>query len=236
MERILSVRKRESLTAHPLYLITDRTRFGETQSGEEAFLDHVAACLDGGVRLVQYREPRIVSDRKVLALSQTLRALTHEFGARLILAERVDVARAVQADGVHLGPEDLEVQASRRVLGHEFIIGLSVHTQAQAEWARTQEVDYLTAGPVFASEMVPGQPPVGMKLLQWMQAECPFPWFAAGGIDFTSVTTLLEQQINRVALTRCLMAARSPKEETAAMIRQLSASGEASLPTKSSPH
>jgi thiamine-phosphate pyrophosphorylase len=213
-EKILNTRKKEHLERLNLYLISDRSRFPDSVKGDHAFLDHLSACVASGVKLVQLKENRKVSDRKVLGLAKALRAITLEFDALLIIGERSDIAKTVNADGVHLGQEDLDPLSVRKILGHEAMIGVSVHTQGELEALVGMEIDYLTAGPVFASEMVPGQPPVGLKFLQWMKENANHPWYAAGGIDFASMAQITNVGIARVALTRFLMASKNPGEDT----------------------
>lgn len=225
-DKVLNSRKKEHLEAVNLYLITDRTRFPNTGAGDTHFLEHVSACLEGGARFIQLRESRQVSTRRILSLAKSLRSLTQEFEALFIINERADIAKAVSADGVHLGPDDLDIASARKILGNEFIIGASVHTKIEAQRIFSQEVDYLTAGPVFASEMVPGQPAVGLKFLQWMIGECNLPWFAAGGIDFSSLDQVLSSGTHRIALTRCLMASKNPEEDTSKLIERLSSKAE----------
>lgn len=212
-EKILTLRKRELLEDIFLYLITDRSRFEDSRAGETAFLDHVAACIAGGVKMIQFREKRTVPARKIMSLARELRTLTQELDARLIIHERVDIAKAVHADGVHLGPDDMDPHSARKILGHEYIIGVSAHSQTEAELALRSEIDYLCAGPVFPSEMVPGQPPIGARFIQWMEGNTAIPWYAAGGIDLTTLPEVLANGGRRVALTRCLMASPSPQKD-----------------------
>ena len=228
-EKVLAVRKKRLLSDLNLYLITDRHRFGNSLTGDTDFIDHVAACLEGGVGIVQLRESKTTPDRKFMTLAKSLRTITAEFGAYLIIAERADIAKAVGADGVHLSPDSMDVNSARKIVGHESIIGLSVYAQGEAEIALEQEIDYLTAGPVFASEMVPGQPAVGLNFLKWLNNRTELPWFAAGGIDLAAVPQVLSGGAQRIALTRALMASRQPKQDAQKLLDILSAQKALSL-------
>jgi thiamine-phosphate pyrophosphorylase len=208
-EKVFALRKREQLKRHSVYLITERARFSE----ETTFLDHVAACLSGGVSLVQLCEPASVPDRTVLSLAESLRSLTWEMEAQLIIHRRVDIASAVQADGVHLAADDLPVNLARKQLGPERMIGYSVHTQAEAQQAAGWDIDYLTVGPVFSSDLLPGMSPMGLGLLEWMQSHGRLSWFAAGGIDVASLPQVLAVGCRHVAVARGLMAVPAPQQE-----------------------
>jgi thiamine-phosphate pyrophosphorylase len=221
LEKVLIKRKKQLLQDVLLYLITDRSRFGDSTKGETEFLDHIAACLDAGVKIIQLRESRSIATRKMVSLARALRALTWEMNALLIINERADVAKVVDADGLHLNPDDLDVSSAKKILGPEFMVGASVYTQAEAEGVLASEVDYLTAGPIFPSEMVPGQPPVGLNFLEWMIARVDIPWFAAGGIDASNISKIIAHGGKRVALTRALMASKTPKVDTQTLLSAL---------------
>lgn len=226
-ERILTLRNKDFLQSQRVYLVSDRHRFPQDQAGELAFMDQVASCIDAGVRLVMLKEDRRIPDAKVLSLAKQLRSLTQEYGAKLIIAERCDIARVSQADGVHLGPADMTPTEVRQVLGPEYIVGVSIHAAAQLEKLSLSEVDYLTVGPVFASELLPGQPPVGLSLVERVGKQVQLPCFAAGGITFDNLDELITHGITHIALTRGLMNAALPKEAVCQLLTRLSKEPEA---------
>ena len=126
-----------------LYFITDSTGFGEDE-----FLCRVEAALQGGVTILQIREKNR-STREYIALAEKVHALTRQYGVPLIIDDRVDVALAVDAEGVHLGAEDMTVAAARKILGADKIIGA---TAKRVPWALDEEAqgaDYLGVGAIY---------------------------------------------------------------------------------------
>jgi thiamine-phosphate pyrophosphorylase len=216
LEKILTVRKKRLLSEIPVSLITDRTPFSDSLAGDTQFLDTVAACLDGGIRMVQLNESRQTSDRKFLALAKQLRALTAEKEALLIVHQRADIAKAVDADGLHLGPKHLDVTSARKILGHESLIGFSVHSTQEAQLVSEEEVDYFSAGPFFPSEYGPVHVPRSLSLIDWMNSHVQVPWFAAGGISQETLSML--PGIQRVMVSRALMRSRDPRKATQTLL------------------
>ena len=128
-----------------LYLVTNRKTLELAD-----FLDIIRASIDGGVRIVQLREKE-ASAREMITLGKELLSVLKPRGIPLIMNDRVDVAYAVGADGVHLGQSDLSVAEARAILGKQAIIGLSVETLDQAIAATEEEVDYLSGKPSISS-------------------------------------------------------------------------------------
>ena len=161
--------RRERLARARLYLVCDRR--------PEAFL---RAALAGGVDVLQLRD-KDASDDAVLAAAPTFRRAAAEAGALFIVNDRPDLARAADADGVHVGQDDGSVAEARAVVGTERIVGRSTHTPEQI--AAAGAADYIAVGPVHATPTKPGRPAVGLELVRHAAAHAPDPWFAIGGID-----------------------------------------------------
>src|SRR5512143_3255944 len=121
--------------------------------------DAVRLALKGGVRAVQLRE-KDLPIRELLALALELRMLTGEFGAKLFINDRVDVAVAVEADGVHLGHQSMPPEAVRKIVGRKMLIGVSTHNREEALSAEKNGADFITFGPIFPtpSKMKYGAP------------------------------------------------------------------------------
>ncbi|HZX46231.1 MAG TPA: thiamine phosphate synthase, partial [Clostridia bacterium] len=128
-----------------LYLVTDR----EILKGRD-LLQAVEEALSGGVTLVQLRE-KDASSREFYQLAVSMKNLTAEYGVPLIINDRLDIALAVEADGIHIGQEDLPLPVVRRLLGPDKIIGYSVSNIEEACYGEKHGADYLGAGPVFAT-------------------------------------------------------------------------------------
>ena len=146
-------------------------------------LEEVASALLGaGVRILQYREKKLKAGA-MLEECRLLRRLTAEAGACFIVNDHVDIAMLVQADGVHVGQEDLPVPEVRKLVGPDMIIGLSTHEPEQALAARGLGADYLGVGPIFATQTKEDVvAPVGFDYLDWVAANIDLPFVAIGGI------------------------------------------------------
>ena len=142
----------------------------------------VSALMAAGVRILQYREKKLKSGA-MLEECRLLRRLTKEAGACFIVNDHVDIAMLVQADGVHVGQEDLPVPEVRSLVGSDMIIGLSTHLPEQAREARKLGADYIGVGPIFATNTKEDVvDPVGYEYLDWVARNGDLPFVAIGGI------------------------------------------------------
>lgn len=169
----------------------------------------VAAALEAGVRLVQYRAKQ-AEDRVRLAEATGLRELCHRHGALFLVNDRIDLALAVDADGVHLGQDDLPTALARRLLGPERLIGRSTHGLSQLREAIDAGCDYVGVGPVHATPTKPGREPVGLAYVRQAAAEAPIPWFAIGGIEASNLDAVRQAGASRVAVVRAITDAADP--------------------------
>jgi thiamine-phosphate pyrophosphorylase len=183
---------RERLKAARLYLVCDRR--------PEAFLH---AALDGGVDLIQLRDKQATDD-ELLETAAVFRRAADAHGALFIVNDRPDLVAAAGADGVHVGQDDLPVAEARDLVGPERIVGLSTHSPAQIEAARSSAPDYIAVGPVHATPTKPGRPAVGLELVRHAAAHAPEPWFAIGGIDPTTIGAVVEAGARRVVVVRAI--------------------------------
>ncbi len=160
-----------------LYGITD-----SRQSLGRGVTDVVGAMLAAGVRVVQYRE-KDKKDRQMLAECLALRELTRRHEATFIVNDHVDLALLCDADGVHVGQDDMPVDAVRQLIGTEKIIGLSTHSPAQAADAAAQGVSYIGVGPLYATQTKDDVcAPVGLEYLDHVARTHAIPFVAIGGI------------------------------------------------------
>jgi thiamine-phosphate pyrophosphorylase len=189
-----------------LYLITDRHQVPAGRT----LLATIEAALQGGVRAVQLRE-KDLSAAALLPLARELRDLTSRYRARLLINDRIDVALAVAADGVHLGGHSLPVAVARRLLGPERLIGVSTHHPAEIAAAATAGADFVTFGPVFAtpSKLAYG-PPQGLAALRLACQNSPLPVFALGGIKPCHLGALQSAGAAGIAVISALMATPDP--------------------------
>ena len=180
-------------------------------------------ALEAGVRILQYRpkEPTSPDDRTRLEEARILRQLCQRHGALFVVNDRLDLALAVEADGVHLGQDDLPVAVARRLLGPERLIGCSTHAPQQLERAVAAGCDYVGVGPVNATPTKPGREPVGLAFVRAAAAASPVPFFAIGGIDAASLPAVLAAGARRVAVVRAITAAPDPRAAAAGLLALL---------------
>jgi thiamine-phosphate pyrophosphorylase len=169
----------------------------------------VASALEAGVRLVQYRAKE-GDDRGRLEQARALRQLCARHGALFLVNDRIDLALAVDADGVHLGQDDLPPALARRLLGPERLIGRSTHGISQLRQAVSDGCDYVGVGPVNATPTKPGRRPVGLDYVRQAALEAPIPWFAIGGIEAATLAPVLAAGATRVAVVRAITDAADP--------------------------
>jgi len=188
-----------------LYLITDRN-----QTAGRPLLDVVEAALEGGVRAVQLRE-KDLSTAELYDLAWEMRALTSRYDARLLINERIDVALAVEADGVQLGVNSLPVTAARRI-APDLLIGYSSHGVGEAAAALAKGADFVTFGPVFPtpSKAAYGEP-VGLGELGRVCRQAVGDLvFALGGVKQSNLHQVTTAGCYRVALISDILAAPDP--------------------------
>lgn len=197
-----------------LYLITDRM-----QTAGRALPAVITDALHGGLRAVQLRE-KDLSSSQLFELAAELRDATREHSARLLINDRVDIALAVGADGVHLGRASIPVTAARRLLGNARLIGYSAHGLAEAQQAERDGADFVTFGPVYAtpSKAAYGVP-LGVAHLADVARSLTIPVFALGGVNVSSVHEVMSAGARGVALISAIVAAQNPTSATESLLR-----------------
>jgi thiamine-phosphate pyrophosphorylase len=198
-----------------LYLITDRAAAPRPPA------DVVEECLAAGLRAVQLRE-KDLETRDLLALADTLREATQRHGARLIVNDRADVALAAGADGVQRTHASLPVSALRGIAPAGFLVGASVHSEAEARDAAGQGADFIVFGPVYdtASKRRYG-PPQGLAALEAVTHAVDRPVLAVGGLTPERVPEVLAAGAAGVAVIGAIYAAARPEEATKAFLDAL---------------
>ena len=204
----------------------------------------VEAALAAGVRLVQYRakpdatavdatavdatsvdgtavDGTPLDDAGRLQQARALRQLCSRHGALFIVNDRIDLALAVEADGVHLGQGDLPPAIARQLLGPGRLIGRSTHRIEQLRQAVADGCDYVGVGPVNATPTKPGRDPVGLSYVQQAAAESPIPMFAIGGIELANLAAVLQAGAQRVAVVRAITEALDPQAAARALLEGL---------------
>jgi len=185
-----------------LYAITDTLGRAEL-----SFLDLAEKLCAGGARLLQLRVKDLPS-REFLTLAQQVRTVCRHYECLLIINDRADIALAIDADGVHVGQEDLPLAAARKVLGPQKIVGVSTHDPAQAQAAERGGADYIGFGPVFGTTTkATGYSARGLEQLREIRSLVRLPIVAIGGITTERAPSALEAGANAVAMISDLVLA-----------------------------
>ncbi|MBP1751288.1 MAG: thiamine-phosphate diphosphorylase [Geobacteraceae bacterium] len=199
-----------------LYLITDRK-----QARAFNFLEAIEKALVGGVRAVQLRE-KDLSSRSLYDTALAVRSLTSLYGAKLLINDRVDIALAADADGVHLGGESMPVSAARKILGSGKLIGASCHDRSNALSAEKEGADFITFSPVYYTpSKAPYGEPVGIAALADAARLLHIPVFALGGIKRENVREVIAAGAQGIALISAVIAAHDPAREAAELLSLL---------------
>ena len=189
-----------------LYFITDSTGYDENE-----FLSRVEAALQGGVTILQIREKN-KSTREYIALAEKVHALTRQYGVPLIIDDRVDVALAADAEGVHLGAEDMTVAMARKILGEEKIIGATAKTVPWALEEEAQGADYLGVGAIYPTTTKVKTVLTSADTLRDICKAVSIPVNAIGGLNKDNIDVLTGIPIAGICAVSAIMKADSPKE------------------------
>ena len=163
-------------------------------------IEVVARMIEAGIRVIQYREKE-KSDRQKYQECLKIREMTREAGVTFIVNDRVDLALLVDADGLHLGQDDLPTEAVRELAGGKMFIGLSTHSPAQAEAAVRLGVDYIGVGPIFATNTKKDVcDPVGLEYLEYVVRNIRLPFVAIGGIKEHNIAEVYRRGAKCISL------------------------------------
>jgi thiamine-phosphate pyrophosphorylase len=200
------VERQGKLAGMRLYLITG------DRGGEQETVRIVAAALEGGVDVVQLRKKTMPKGEQY-AIALALRRLTALHDCLLIINDHADLAVAADADGVHLGQDDLPLEAVRSLPGFEGrLIGRSTHSVEQARAAIREGADYIAVGPVYATPTKAGRAPVGPELVTDVAAFADRPFVAVGGIDRENAPMVVGAGAPALAVVRAIYDDRDPAE------------------------
>ncbi|MDR3436268.1 thiamine phosphate synthase [Telmatospirillum sp.] len=190
-----------------LYLVTERSL-----AAGRSLTDVVLAAVAGGVTIVQIRE-KAATTRAFIEQARALKTALNDSGVPLIVNDRVDVALAIGADGVHLGDDDMPCPEARRILGPTAIIGVSL---AAAPGDGFADADYFAASPVFATDTKPDAgPALGLAGVAMLRRAVDRPLVAIGGIDQHNAARIIAAGADGIAVVSAIMAADDPTEAAA---------------------
>lgn len=196
-----------------LYFITDSNGFGE-----EEFLWRVEQALIGGATILQLRE-KDKTTREYISIAKKVHELTKAYGVPLIIDDRIDVAMAVGAEGVHLGQSDMPIDLARRILGDDFIIGATAKTVPQATEAYEQGADYLGVGAIYPTTTKVKTVLTSTETLDAICKAVPIPVNAIGGLNKTNTGILKGIGIAGLCVVSAIMKADNPRAEAEILLQ-----------------
>lgn len=185
---------------------------------DRSYLDIAAQAVEGGATMIQLRD-KVAGPRQLLIEARRIARLCRARGVRFIVNDRLDLALAADADGVHLGQDDLPPWEARRLLGTDKILGVSTHSLEQGLRAVTQGADYLGIGPVFpTATKATGYDPIGIETIQQLRARVDLPIVAIGGITLNNIRKVIQAGATGVAAVAAIIGA----DDITAMTRAFS--------------
>lgn len=197
---------KEKLNDIDLYFITD------SKLTRSTVLEDAISAVKAGVKVIQYRE-KDLSTREMINEAEKICALCKENDALFIVNDRVDVALAVNADGVHLGNDDMELATARKILGDTKIIGLTVHDVTEAIEAERIGADYIGISPIFETKTKPDAGlPAGINLIKHIKNTVKIPFVAIGGINEYNIKSVTEAGARSIAIISAIVAADDVEE------------------------
>ncbi|HET9198850.1 MAG TPA: thiamine phosphate synthase [Solirubrobacterales bacterium] len=209
--------RRERLRTARLYFVCN----ARPESDLEALL---RAALTGGADIVQLREKEL-GRAEIERAAATFRRIADTFSALFVLNDDPELARVCDADGVHVGQDDVSAEQARELLGPDAIVGLSTHSEEQIAASAARPVDYISVGPIWETPTKAGRPGVGLELVEHAAASAPHPFFAIGGIDTGNAEQVVAAGAERLCAVRAIRDAADPAA-TASALRAAFAAGE----------
>src|SRR3954469_18020469 len=158
-------------------------------------------ALAGGCDLVQLRD-HDAADDELLDAAERFRDACDEYDALFVVNDRPEIALQAGADGVHVGQDDLPVDAVRRLVGPDVFIGLSTHAPEEFDAALASDADYLSVGPIWETPTKEGRPAAGLDYVRYAAAHSAKPWFAIGGIDGDNIDQVVAAGATRAVVVR----------------------------------
>jgi thiamine-phosphate pyrophosphorylase len=201
--------RRERLRSARLYFVCE----ARPQSDLEALL---RAALTGGADIVQLREKEL-GRAEIERAAETFRRVADTFSALFILNDDPELARACDADGVHVGQDDVSAEQARELLGPDAIVGLSTHSEAQIAASAGRPVNYISVGPIWETPTKEGRPAVGLDLIRHAAEHAPHPFFAIGGIDPGNAAEVVGAGAERLCAVRAIRDAADPAAAATAL-------------------
>ena len=213
---LLNFNKRKKLEKiireNDLYAITDQ---------KSDIIEKIEDILIGGVKIIQYRF-KTGRDKDHVEEAIRIKKLCKKYNSLFIVNDRVDIALASNADGIHLGQDDLDLKTARKILGNSKVIGISANNEIDIANSIKDGCDYIGIGPVFKTSTKNDKEPLGLEKIKTLTKDIKVPWFAIGGINKKNISYLKNNGFSKFALVSELMNSEDPKEKAIMILKELS--------------
>ncbi|MBQ6139610.1 MAG: thiamine phosphate synthase [Methanobrevibacter sp.] len=193
---------------YSVYLVTDRRN-----KTDEEFLNIIEEAIKGGTTIVQLRE-KTASTKEFYELALKVKEITSKYDVPLLINDRIDIALAVDSEGVHIGQDDMPAVVAREIIGKEKILGVSASTVEEAKKAETDSADYIGSGAVFPTATKDDADSVSKEELKEIVDSIDIPVVAIGGITIENANTLKGSGIAGFSVVSAIMSAEDPKESS----------------------
>jgi thiamine-phosphate diphosphorylase len=201
--------RRERLRTARLYFVCDARPPGDLER-------LLRSALGGGADIVQLRE-KLLGRAEIERAAQTFRRVADTYSALFIVNDDPELTRSCDADGVHVGQDDVSAEQARELLGPDAIVGLSTHSEEQIAAAAGRPADYISVGPIWETPTKQGRPAVGLDLIRHAAGHAPHPFFAIGGIDPANAGEVVRAGAQRLCAVRAIRDAADPGAAAAAL-------------------
>jgi len=198
------------LSQFSLYAVTD------IKKPTRSVLNTIDNALAGGVDIIQLRS-KVLSDKELFTIGKEIRTLTRRYKKLFFINDRPDLAYVLNADGVHVGQDDLPVKVIRQFFKEKkrrVFIGKSTHSLPQARGAEREGVDYIGVGPIFKTPTKESYAPVGLSLIKRVHKHISIPFVCIGGINDENISDVLEAGAKRIAVVRAIFGAQNSYQAT----------------------
>jgi thiamine-phosphate pyrophosphorylase len=180
----------------------------------------VSLAIEGGAQMIQFRNKEI-SDDEFNFLAEKIKKITQRENVPLIINDRANIAKSIDAEGVHLGQDDMPLKEAREILGKDKIIGLSTHNVEQALEAKKQGADYIGLGPVFETSSKEIKDTVGPEMIKEVLSLVKIPVFPIGGINLSNLDQVIKAGSKRIAVISAVIGQRDVKKSAKELLERL---------------
>ncbi len=170
--------------------------------------------------MVQLRD-KSLSDKELIATAQVAKKVCKGFNVPFIINDRPDIALYVDADGVHIGQDDIPASLCRKILGTKKIVGLSTHAKEEFDASINEPIDYISAGPVVQTPTKPGRMGTGTDYIKYVAAKSKMPWFLTGNVNPETISDYLNSGARRFVVVRYLTQSKSPEQDATNLVNLL---------------